>query len=112
MTESPMPTTRPRLVVLLCFLCLVRAFVNMMLIAFPVGGKATEEIPVLSILTMGWLVIMFGFWMMRRWGLYVLVAHLAIFVAVHRSVLTFRDPSFLFYAVGLTAGLLYYRRMT
>jgi hypothetical protein len=108
-----MPSKRPPLVIILCALIFIRAFVVMFMIAFPPLLKGlTQNIPFISTMTMGWLVIMFGFWMMRRWGVYVLAAHFVIFITAQWNSLHGIDPTFLFYALAFTATALYYRRMT
>jgi hypothetical protein len=108
-----MPAKRPPLVIILCVLIFIRAFVNMFLVAFPPLMKGvTQNIPFLSTMTMCWLAVMFGLWMMRRWSLYVLVGQFVIFLAVQWRTLHGFDPTYIFYVLGFVAEALYFRRMT
>jgi hypothetical protein len=111
--ELFMPAKRPPLVILLCTLIFIRAFFVMFMVAFPpLMRGVTQNIPFLSTMTMGWLAIMFGLWMMRRWSLYVLVGHFLIFLAVQWGTLHGFDPTYIFYVLAFVTEALYFRRMT
>lgn len=103
--------SRPWLIWVFCVLCFIRGFFNMLL---PLTqGRATSELLLITITTLGLLGAMFGFFLMKRWGFYLLLADLAFFLVVNWNVLRgISDPSVYFYALGLVTGLVYFRRMS
>jgi hypothetical protein len=105
-----MSDTRPKLITIFCVLIFIRAFVVMTLVAFTPSMRA--DIPFVSTMTFFFLIIMFGYWTMKRWGLYALGIHAAAFVYHEWQALQGFDPSFLFYALGLVAGIVYFKRMS
>jgi hypothetical protein len=108
-----MASKRPWLVVAFCVFCFVRGFMNMLLFAFSLGGKVTEDLPFFSIMTMILLGAMVGYWLMKRWGVYLLAAQTAVFLAVKwKTMHGVGDPALFLFALGLVTGLVYFRRMT
>jgi len=110
-TESKV--VQPKLVVLFCVLCFIRGFVNMILVAFPPAYQ-TGATPFLVLMTLGFLGCMFGYWLMKRWGVYLLAALVLVFIAVQWKTLR---PADLVLALalplfGLLVGAIHFKKMT
>jgi 4-amino-4-deoxy-L-arabinose transferase-like glycosyltransferase len=108
-TESNV--VRPKLVVLFCVLCFIRGFVNMIFVAFPPAYQ-TGATPFLVLMTLGLLGCMFGFWLMKRWGVYLLAALVLVFIAAQWKTLRPADPALALPLFGLLVGAIHFKKMT
>jgi hypothetical protein len=104
---------RPWLVTAFCVLAVVRIFLTMMFLMSPTTLTLGTWYPVfLSIMALLLIGIMMLFWRMRRWGVWALAAHTAVFAGVF-LLLKQPNPEVVFFVPlwGLLAGAIYYKRM-